>query len=185
VNNWLNQVDRSWSLFLDRDGVINKRIFGGYITDFSEFEFLPEVLNALVNLSNFFSHVFIVTNQQGVGKGIMTMGQLNNIHEYMREEIRESGGRITEIYTATELSSSDLNHRKPNAYMGLKATQDYPNVDLNRSIMVGDTDSDLLFGKNCGMKVVLQLSEEKCFVEADLVVNNLTELSNAIHQQLK
>jgi D-glycero-D-manno-heptose 1,7-bisphosphate phosphatase len=49
VNNWLIQVDRSWSLFLDRDGVINKRVFGGYITDFSEFEFLPEVLNALVN----------------------------------------------------------------------------------------------------------------------------------------
>ena len=176
----MKEVDATWSLFLDRDGVINKRVFGGYITDFSDFVFLPGVLNALNDVSNFFSHVFIVTNQQGVGKGIMTLEQLELIHQNMLQEIQAKGGRITKVYAATELKNSSINHRKPNSYMGLLAQKEFPFTDLSRSIMIGDTDSDIRFGKNCGMKTILQLSEEKCIEKPDGCINNLIEFRDAL-----
>lgn len=184
MKSWLKNVDHSWTLFLDRDGVINKRIFGGYITDFQDFDFLPGVLTAIRDFSMIFNNIFIVTNQQGVGKGIMTLDELNQIHHSMIDEIQRNGGNITQVYSAIELADSDLVQRKPNPYMGLKAKQDFPDIDFNRSIMVGDTDTDLLFGKNCGMKVVLQLSEEKCTVDADIVVKDLIELRDLFSQKL-
>ena len=65
--NW--NIDASWTLFLDRDGVINHRKMGGYIETIEEFQFLPNVKEAIAGLSQHFQHIFVVTNQQGIGKG--------------------------------------------------------------------------------------------------------------------
>lgn len=76
ISNW--GINNTWSLFLDRDGVINKRIFGGYITSVEEFEFLPGVEDAIKQFTDSFHLVFVVTNQQGIAKGIMS--ELSLIH---------------------------------------------------------------------------------------------------------
>ena len=85
---------RNYTLFLDRDGVINKQKKNGYIESVSEFEFLPRVLDIFPLLNNYFSTILIVTNQQGVGKGLMTIEQLDEIHHYMCSEIEKKGGKI-------------------------------------------------------------------------------------------
>ena len=73
------------TLFLDRDGVINKKLEGTYVRDFSEFRFMQGALKAISQLSSVFSRVIIITNQQGISKQIMSESDLNNLHIQMLE----------------------------------------------------------------------------------------------------
>ena len=146
-------IDNSWSLFLDRDGVINEKLENDYVKNWGEFKFKGGVLQAIAGLGKIFGRVFVVTNQRGVGLGLMTEEILNEIHEKMLSEVVKVSGRIDKIYycTATDQSAEC---RKPNNGMGLKAKNDYPEIEFSKSIMVGDTISDIGFGKNLGMKTV-------------------------------
>jgi histidinol-phosphate phosphatase family protein len=173
-------VDKSWTLFLDRDGVINERIFGGYVTSADEFKFLPGVLEFLKRVEPLFGKIIVVTNQQGVAKGLMSERNLNAVHEFMIEKIRSNGGRISKVYAATNMRGAKVDRRKPNPAMAIEAKGDFNDIDFNRSIMVGDTDSDILFGKNLGMKTVLIRSAEKIEQKADYTLNSLAELKDII-----
>jgi histidinol-phosphate phosphatase family protein len=138
------------TLFLDRDGVINKLHPGDYIKNWNEFEFLPNVLDMLSFFNRHFKHILIVTNQRGVGKGLMSESALNEIHERMIAEITKSGGRIDKVYYCTAISENDHN-RKPNIGMALQAKKDFPDIDFSKSMMIGDSESDRLFAHNLGM----------------------------------
>lgn len=172
----LFNADTSWTLFLDRDGVINVRKMGGYILHQEEFVFLPGAAEAIAFFSSVFAHVVIVTNQQGIGKGLMNERNLSDIHTYMAETVAQKGGKITACYFAPELKNEHSTMRKPNPGMALKARSEFPGIDFTRSIMVGDTDSDIKFGKNIGMKTVRIKTEEPIGIEADLTVSGLEEL---------
>ncbi len=151
----LRSKDESAALFLDRDGVINKRLMDDYVKSTDEFEFLDKVPEAIAMFAAFFERIFVVTNQQGIGKGLMTEQTLNGIHEHMLKSINESGGRIDKIYFCGELKDSKPFNRKPQVGMGLKARKDFPDIDLNKSVMAGDTLNDMIFGKRLGMTTVL------------------------------
>lgn len=142
------------TLFLDRDGVINRQIIGGYVTCVDEFEFLPGVLNAFPALAQQFDYIFLITNQQGIGKGIYSVDDLNKIHRFMLDEINQNGGRIDKIYFCPELKKNNSLNRKPSAGMGLQALSDFPEVDLEHAMMVGDSMLDMQFGKNLGVKTI-------------------------------
>ena len=146
-------IDKSWTLFLDRDGVINIESVGSYITDWSEFNFHDGVLDALHSLSRTFGHIIVVSNQRGVGRGIMTMESLREINANMREAVSEFGGRIDKVYSCTATTDDDRN-RKPNTGMGMQAQEDFPVIDFKRSIMVGNSMSDMEFGKRLSMHTI-------------------------------
>lgn len=169
------QVDRTWTLFLDRDGVINKRNFDGYITSPEEFEFLPNVLEAIAELSKEFHRIIVVTNQQGIAKNLMTERNLIDIHTYMCDTVYQAGGKIDKCYFAPNLKGAEDDMRKPNPAMAELAKLEFPEIEFERCVMVGDTDSDILFGKNLGMKTVRVLSSEQINETADLNVNGLDE----------
>src|ERR1700749_2669419 len=105
--------DKNWTLFLDRDGVINVETVGSYVTSWSEFKFHDEALQALRALSHVFGTVVVVSNQRGVGRGIMTMDALREINQNMVTGVLEAGGRIDKVYSCTAVSEDDHN-RKPN-----------------------------------------------------------------------
>ena len=147
--------DYMWSLFLDRDGVINERIPGAYIKDWNDFQFTPGTLEAFAHFNQIFGRVFIVTNQQGIGKGLMTQDDLSVLHQKMEAAIITHGGRIDGIYTCPDLASQTNNCRKPNPALALQAKADFPDVDFSSSIMVGDSLSDIQFGQKLGMRTVL------------------------------
>ncbi len=153
-------IDPSWSLFLDRDGVINRRIEGDYIKKWDDFEFLPGVLEALGKLTKVFNKLFIVTNQQGIGKGLMTESELEIIHDQMMHEIRLHGGRINKIYYSPYREEERSVFRKPNTGLARKAKIDFPEIDLEKSIMAGDSVSDMQFGRNAGMITVLIANDD-------------------------
>lgn len=146
----LNECD---TLFLDRDGVVNVWLPGDYVKTPDEFRFNEGFLDFIGRYSDRFRHIFIVTNQRGVGKGLMTMEQLAEIHSQMLAEITAAGGRIDRIYLCTATDDSDP-MRKPNPGMALQAMRDYPDVRMERSLMIGDQPSDRSFALNCGMRFI-------------------------------
>lgn len=174
------EIDNNWTIFLDRDGVINERIMGGYVTSTDEFHFLKDVPKAISILNNHFQYTFVVTNQQGVAKKIMSISTLEEVHRYMHESLKKENAKIDKIYFAPGFKHEENSLRKPNPKMGLIAKEEFPNIDFKKSIMVGDTDSDILFGKNLGMKTVRVKTEEKITIEADFTVNSLYEFSKTL-----
>jgi|SRR5690554_341975 len=175
------KIDSTWTLFLDRDGVINERNFEGYITSVNDFIFLPNAIEGLIKLSQQFSKIIIVTNQQGVGKKIMTEETLNEIHTYMIECLSKEGVIIDKVYFASNLRGAKVDRRKPNSAMALEAKKDFPEIDFKHSVMVGDTSSDLKFGMNLGMKTVLIKSKENVDLIPDLKVKHLKELADVFN----
>ena len=151
---WKNIINKDWTLFLDRDGVINVRIIDGYVTKIDEFEFLPNVIESLKILKEKFKHIIVVTNQQGVGKGIMKFEDVEEVHRFMVQEIADNEGRIDKVYFCPQLKSVPDNYRKPSPKMAYFAQNDFPDIDLSKSIMIGDMYSDVEFGINAGMKTI-------------------------------
>jgi D-glycero-D-manno-heptose 1,7-bisphosphate phosphatase len=171
-------IDNTWTLFLDRDGVINKRIIDDYVKTWNQFEFLPGVVDAIKKFSALFGKIVVVTNQQGIGKGIMRNEDLEQLHKNMLYEVTYFKGRIDKIYFCPNLASENHPDRKPGIGMALKAKNDFPEVDFEKSIMIGDSVSDIEFGKNCGMKTIY-ISNQKLQL-ADFTFLSLEEVANEL-----
>ncbi len=153
------KIDHSWTLFLDRDGVINRRIAYDYVKSWDQFEFLPDVPEAIKMFSRVFGKIIVVSNQQGIGKGLMTEPDLQSIHQRMIGEIGHAGGKIDAVFFSPHLKSDGSVMRKPNIGMALKARIQFPGIGFKRSVMAGDSLSDMFFGKRAGMKTVLISSD--------------------------
>ena len=166
MKNKLDNIDTTWTLFLDRDGVINHQNMDGYILTWDEFVFYDGVLEAMVIFKNQFQHTFIVTNQRGVGKGHMSVNDLNNIHNQMQRSIEIAGGSIKQVYFCPDVDSSSPG-RKPNAGMALQAQQEFPAIDFAKSIMVGNSMSDMEFGRNIGAITVFLTTTNLTITDAD------------------
>jgi histidinol-phosphate phosphatase family protein len=110
-------------------------------------------LQAVSGLGKIFGRVFVVTNQRGVGLGLMSEETLNEIHDKMLAEVNVVSGMVEKIYYCIDVDQSSV-CRKPNIGMGLKAKIEFPEIDFSKSVMVGDSISDMLFGKNLGMKTI-------------------------------
>lgn len=149
----LRKIDKAWTLFLDRDGVINQDKPNDYVYNVEEFRFYDDVLKALAYFNKRFGRIVIVTNQRGVGRGLMTEEDLLLIHEKMLLDIDESGGRIDKIYYCTSMDNTHPN-RKPNPGMAIEARKDFPEIDFSKAVIVGNNLSDMGFGRNAGIYTV-------------------------------
>jgi D-glycero-alpha-D-manno-heptose 1-phosphate guanylyltransferase len=149
----LSAMDKNWTLFIDRDGVINYEKKMDYIRNWDEFRFYENVPSSFRNLAEKFGRIIIITNQRGVGKNLMSEEDLGNIHTNMTRVISSKGGRVDRIYycTSTENKHPD---RKPNPGMAFRAQKDLPGIDLSKSVMVGNTLPDMQFGRHAGMFTV-------------------------------
>ena len=137
--------------------------------------------------ANYFDRIFIVTNQQGIGKGLMNEQELKEIHRQLKEHIEKNGGRIDAIYHCPMLRSEPDNCRKPGLYMARAAQKDFPEVDFRQSMMIGDTAGDMEFGKNAQMKRVLLTNEHTTandLKNAQSSIEKLSEIDNLINQIL-
>lgn len=187
--NWKElNIDKTWTLFLDRDGVINLHYPNDYVKKWDEFYFLEGVLDAMKELSTVFKRVIVVTNQQGVGKGLMSKDDLTFIHDEMLKEVRKYGGRIHAIYAATDLVAEDVKQmRKPGGGMAKQAKKDFPEIEFTKSIMVGDSLTDMQFGKNAGMVTVFVGDKSKLLNEdytiVDAYFDSLNEFAKAVAAQ--
>ncbi len=162
------------AIFFDRDGVVNYRIVKEYITKPVHFRFLPDFLDFFNALSNTSYLRILVTNQQGIGKGLMTEGDLSEVHAFMQNELlTRFGSKFNDIFYCPDLASTNSFYRKPNPGMLLDAMRKW-NIEPTYSWMIGDRRSDILAGKNAGIKSIL-IGNKNCddAPEADYIFKNL------------
>ena len=179
----LTKIDNSWTLFLDRDGVINHEKEKDYIHTWEEFRFYKGVKEAMAVFAKKFRHIIVITNQRGIGKGVTRMEDVERIHKNMKAEIEKAGGRIDAVYFSPDMEDTSPN-RKPNNGMGLRAMKDFPGIDNAKAIMIGNTLSDMQFGRNMGLKTIflpttrpeVDLDDERI----DTVYDSLLSFAKAI-----
>jgi histidinol-phosphate phosphatase family protein len=175
-------------LFLDRDGVINERTPGTYVVHPDEFMVLPGVPEAVETLRGLFRRVFVVTNQGGIKKGLFTEADLALVHAYMQEKLPI---KFDGIYHCPHPKQYGCNCRKPEPAMAWSAQFAYAEVKLTESWMVGDSASDMEFGKRLGMKTVrvgTKPEDEGLFTgdaSPDYIFNDLPEFARWAVQNLK
>lgn len=179
----LADIDTNWTLFLDRDGVINHEKKNDYIRNWQEFQFYATTTQAIALLKPLFSKIILVTNQKGIGKGLMSTEDLDGIHTNMLQEIKANGGDIDQVFYCPDLDNDSPN-RKPNPGMANQAKGIFPDIDFTKSIMVGNRTSDMGFGRNAGMHTVFLATThpETAFPNPliDFRFNDLLDFAKAI-----
>lgn len=141
------------AVFLDRDGVINRRR-PDHVKTWDEFEFLPGVLAALATLRTMNTPVVVVTNQGVVGRGLLSAEELGRIHTRMLRTIRAAGGHVEAIYACLHAPEQDCACRKPAPALLQRAGVDL-GIRLSASIMVGDSPTDVEAARAAGCRPVL------------------------------
>ena len=140
-------------VLLDRDGVINKDLPQGVLLP-EQFEMFPFVPSALSMLKQAGFKLAIVTNQSAIGTGLLTEQTLEYIHSQLQDKLLASGALIDRFYFCPDRPDKPTHRRKPNPGMAFQAKNDFPDVDFSKSVMVGNSMSDMEFGRNAGMKTV-------------------------------
>jgi D-glycero-D-manno-heptose 1,7-bisphosphate phosphatase len=140
--------------FLDRDGVINRKApEGEYITRWEDFQFLPGVAEGIALLNRAGFAVIVVSNQRCVAKGLLSIAELELIHQRMVEQLAASQAFLTGIYYCPHDNHLSCSCRKPAPGMLLQAAREH-SIDLANSWMVGDSDIDMRAGKTAGCRTL-------------------------------
>lgn len=143
------------AIFFDRDGIVNRRLPDNYVKRIEEFEFLPDVSQAVRMVHDRGYLAIVVTNQRGIGRGLMTEEDLEGVHAWMQNYLRDNGGhRFDAIYHCPHDTVDGCACRKPRPGMLHTAAADL-GVDLNRSWIIGDSESDVEAGLAAGCRAVL------------------------------
>jgi D-glycero-D-manno-heptose 1,7-bisphosphate phosphatase len=175
-------------VFLDRDGVIN-RDSPDYIKNWSEFRFLPGSLKALEQLTLNRFPIIIITNQSVIHRKMVSQKDLDYIHDMMKKVVQSNGGEIKDIFYCPHIPQDRCDCRKPKPGLIYRAKKRY-RIDLETSIMVGDSAKDIECARNagCGSAILVKtgngVTAEKILKEKmihpDVIVRNLLEAVNWI-----
>lgn len=169
------------AVFLDRDGVLNPHTPGGYLQRAEELNLLPGVARAVRQLNDIGLPVIVISNQQGVGKGLMSLDDLEAIDKRLSQLLmQEAEATLTRSYYCTELASANSPRRKPEPGMLHEAAKDF-GLALEETVFAGDSPTDIKAGYAAGVGATLLLlsgaihtyklggmSPEPDFVFADL-----------------
>ncbi|MGA7634950.1 MAG: HAD family hydrolase [Terriglobales bacterium] len=171
------------AVFLDRDGVINRKApEGQYVTRWEEMDFLPGVCEAIRLLNDAGFLVLVVSNQRCVAKGFVTFGEVELMHARMRREFETAGAIIDEIYYCPHETQPPCFCRKPKPGMLLRAAQTH-DLDLAASWMIGDSKSDMVAGRAAGCNTVLLITGDGATnTDADFLASSLFSATHKILQ---
>jgi D-glycero-D-manno-heptose 1,7-bisphosphate phosphatase len=158
------------TLFLDRDGVLNKKIDDGYVLEFDQIKIIPGIQDFLAIAVNYFERILVVTNQRCVGRHLLSIEKLSKINE---EISRLTGAFVDNFYVCPHLDEDDCPCRKPKDGLFLDTQKDYP-VIFERSWMIGDSVTDIIPAKKLGIYSCLISDSDSAL--AGIVVRNIVEL---------
>jgi D-glycero-D-manno-heptose 1,7-bisphosphate phosphatase len=161
------------AIFLDRDGVINQKApEGHYVTKWEHFEFLAGAGEGIAKLKQHGFTIIVVSNQRCVAKGIISIPELETLHERMRGKLAESGAIIDRIYYCPHETDERCSCRKPEPGMLVRAAKENE-VDLRESWMIGDSKADIEAGRAAGCKTAYLSATNAGHYDADLVAPSL------------
>lgn len=171
------------AVFLDRDGVINRKLPENcYVSEVSQFELLPDVPEALAKLKSLGFLLVLTTNQRGIARKFMTAGHLATVHEFMQRELAAGGAVLDAVYYCPHERDEGCGCRKPEPGMILRAAGDL-NIDLAASYMVGDSISDVTAGRRAGTRTVRICGEPDD--EADLTFPSLLQFALYLERHVR
>lgn len=150
------------TVFLDRDGVIN-RLRSDYVLSWDTFTFLPGAKEAIALLNAVGLRVVVVTNQRAVARGLLSDNALAIIHARMRAELAEAGATLDAVYVCPH-DKAICDCRKPGVGLFLQAQRDFPTIAFDRSVVIGDSLSDMQAGSRLGCRLLL-VTETGCATE--------------------
>ena len=151
-------------VFLDRDGVINRKPPDSeYVASWESSHLLPGIEQAIMRLNRSSKRVIVVTNQRGIALGLLSEADLNSIHEKLKSHLAAFGAHIDAIYFCPH-DHGECSCRKPETGMFERAFRDLPGASPENSVMIGDSASDILAGAALGMKTIL-ITERTNFPE--------------------
>jgi D,D-heptose 1,7-bisphosphate phosphatase len=172
------------TIFLDRDGTINPD--PGYISSLDQFEFYDFTFSSLKRLSRDGYRFCIITNQSGVSRGLIKQKDLDNIHEYIKNQFMKNSIPLLGIYIAIDHPSSATIRRKPGVGMFLEASKDH-HINLKDSLIIGDSINDIQAGKDLEMDTILvrtgrgnQTILDYPDLRPDAIVSNIEEAADWI-----
>src|SRR6266478_3384637 len=142
------------AIFLDRDGVINRRRADDYVLEWSQFAFMPGIREALRELSMLRLPMIVISNQSAVGRGLLKPTVLKQITSQFRLTLLEQGSSLAAVYYCTHQPDDNCSCRKPKPALLNKAAADFA-IDLSRSIFIGDADTDVQAAQAAGCHPVL------------------------------
>jgi D-glycero-D-manno-heptose 1,7-bisphosphate phosphatase len=141
-------------VFLDRDGVLNRKLpEGAYVSDWAQFEWLPGAVDAIARMNRAGLTVIVVSNQRGIALGRLTHAQLELIHSNMQTDLERQDARVDAIYYCPH-DNGQCNCRKPDTGLFEQAMKDFPQVKAEDSVVIGDSLSDMQAGQRLGMKTI-------------------------------
>lgn len=145
------------AVFLDRDGVLNEHLPADYVKSPDKWVVLPGVAAAVRRLNDAGLPVIVISNQQGVGKGLMTPDDLQAVEARMEEALaHEAGARIDRCYYCTELKSARSPRRKPEPGMLIEAAAEF-GLTLRETVFLGDSPTDIAAGHAAGVGATILL----------------------------
>lgn len=179
------------AILLDRDGIINERIHPGYVTRWDEFRFVAGIREAIAELAGLGLPLIVVSNQAGVGKGLVTGGSLCELTNRFVTEVKNSGGRIDAVYYCQHTPEENCACRKPRTGLLTRAAEDW-RLDLSRSVLIGDSANDLEAARAANCKSIFlasKLHHESLRVGelaqmADVMIRDVAEMPNIVQQLL-
>jgi D-glycero-D-manno-heptose 1,7-bisphosphate phosphatase len=145
---------RGPAIFIDRDGVINCRRPGDYVLDWSQFIFMPGIRTALKQIASLGLPMIVISNQAAVGKGLLDLKGLQAITAQMHQALVADGTFLTAVYYCTHRPDENCICRKPKPELLRGAAEDF-NIDLSRSIFIGDSETDVRAARAAGCAPVL------------------------------
>ena len=164
------------AVFLDRDGVINRKApEGDYVITWEEMHIFPGVAEAIALLNRAEYRVIVVSNQRCVAKGLISVADLEMLHRRLAEHLSASGATLDAIYYCPHENDPPCDCRKPQPGMLLAAARDHQ-IDLSVSWMIGDSMADIEAGRKVGCRTVLVASGDGFPAsKPDLVAASLLE----------
>ncbi len=168
------------AFFFDRDGVVNQPPPPAmrYLRRWEDFHFIEGMPALLAEVKAAGYLMVLITNQQGVGKGLMSAEDLAELHRAMQAELAEHGAAFDRIYAATGLAEVD-HRRKPSPQMLHEAASDL-GITLAQSWMIGDHDNDMRAGKAAGTGTIRVVGEKAVTVSSDHEARTVDELATVI-----
>jgi D-sedoheptulose 7-phosphate isomerase len=142
------------AIFLDRDGVINERIPGGYVTSWDQFRFIDGIVETVASLAGLGLPVIVISNQACVGKGLIDELRLESITRRFVAALQLAGGRVDAVYYCPHRPDESCGCRKPRPGLLEQASRDW-RIDLGQSVLVGDSATDLDAAATVGCRAVL------------------------------
>jgi D-glycero-D-manno-heptose 1,7-bisphosphate phosphatase len=167
------------TIFLDRDGVINQKMpEGHYVRSIRDFQILPGVAEAIARLNRAGTRVIVVSNQRGISLGLYTAEAVDSVHQHLQSELMGAEARIDGFFYCPHDKKS-CNCRKPLPGLYERAKERYPEISPETSAMVGDSISDIQFGKAVGMRTIWIAGPEENRKPGWETATNLADMSFA------